>query len=101
VFTGTPAETQPVPRRDLRAHVSVLEARSKLEAHVQATLPFPEKKSHHVLVRDRQPTAQRFTNIIIEIIIIVVINFVCFYFSNLSYMYNRYELCTFSCRKRK
>lgn len=63
VFPGTSAQTQPLPRRDLRAHVSMLEARSELKAHFQTTLPFPETQSHHVLVRDRQATAQRFTDL--------------------------------------
>lgn len=62
-FSGVTAQTKPMPRRNLRAHVPMLEARSKLEAYVQTTVPFPETQSHNVLVRDRQTAAQHFTDI--------------------------------------
>lgn len=80
VFPGAPAQAQPVSRRNLRAHVPVLETRSEHEAHVQAVVSFPETQPHHVLVRNRQTAAHRLANVIASPIIssrgVSCINFV-------------------------
>lgn len=66
VLPGTSTETQPVPRRNLRAHVPMLEARPRLKADIQTAVPFLETQSHHVLVRDRQTAAQHFADMIVN-----------------------------------
>lgn len=68
----------------------MLEARSKLKAYVQTTLPFPETQPHHVLVRDRQTAAQRFADIESAVYIInlvfTVFGFVLFIKKNILYI---------------